>query len=309
MRSYSNTQVLQADSKASSPLDPSPSIAVISRGEPRTKIRPRFNTRTGRAYSTPSMKEAQTTLGWDIRFAMVGKEIDALSGFGVKMAFYTRTRQRRDIDNLIKLVLDAATGIVWQDDDQVSELSAVIWKSQSEPRTEITFYQTTPPLILICKHCGKQFRPGNSRREAQYCSIACVNDSHMHKSILNGASFSPCVTCGKRVYRNAEKTRAYSAHYCSPQCKRMAKTSEKVCRKCGVGFRSYTADKGLFCSVACSAAFFRDRKPIRPAASDGAHKMGQCSDCGGPATRRSKRCKACFVAFNARAPLTRGIQQ
>lgn len=40
----------------------------------------------------------------------------------VRIAFYFKTRRKRDLDNQNKLVLDALTGIVYADDSQVADL-------------------------------------------------------------------------------------------------------------------------------------------------------------------------------------------
>ena len=42
-----------------------------------------------------------------------------------------------DLDNLIKLVQDSLTGILWKDDAQVKRLVAERFHGQGTPRTEI----------------------------------------------------------------------------------------------------------------------------------------------------------------------------
>ena len=46
----------------------------------------------------------------------------------------------RDVDNLAKIVLDAATGVLWYDDGQVVRLTAakIIGRQDDEPRTILT---------------------------------------------------------------------------------------------------------------------------------------------------------------------------
>jgi Holliday junction resolvase RusA-like endonuclease len=40
----------------------------------------------------------------------------------VSVTFYFATKRRRDLDNQNKLILDALTGIAWDDDSQIAEL-------------------------------------------------------------------------------------------------------------------------------------------------------------------------------------------
>jgi len=46
----------------------------------------------------------------------------------------------KDIDNILKAVMDALNKIVWKDDKQVCKVSAIKWRAAGgeEPRTEIT---------------------------------------------------------------------------------------------------------------------------------------------------------------------------
>ena len=66
--------------------------------------------------------------GWDL-----GGE------FRVDAAFWVSDRRRRDIDNLLKLVLDALNkGVAWHDDFQVVEIHATRQSDLEHPRTEVT---------------------------------------------------------------------------------------------------------------------------------------------------------------------------
>ncbi len=42
-----------------------------------------------------------------------------------------------DIDNFIKLVLDAANKVLWADDAQVAALGATLVRGSERPRTEV----------------------------------------------------------------------------------------------------------------------------------------------------------------------------
>ena len=90
--------------------------------EPVSKARPRF-TRSGHVYTPKKTSDYEEYLGW--RFKEVIKDApDGDSLFGIRIVFCIKNRKRIDIDNLAKAVLDAANGIIWEDDRQVRELTA-----------------------------------------------------------------------------------------------------------------------------------------------------------------------------------------
>lgn len=97
-----------------------PAIAVCIPGEPVAKERPRMNRITGNVYTPKNTKAAEEAVGWALK--LCGARVDPTSRFGVYLTFRV-TNKRWDLDNGIKLVLDAANGIVWKDDSQVDELS------------------------------------------------------------------------------------------------------------------------------------------------------------------------------------------
>ena len=56
----------------------------------------------------------------------------------VSVILYFGTRRKSDIDNFNKLVLDALTGIVWNDDSQIEELRLLKRYDKARPRIEVT---------------------------------------------------------------------------------------------------------------------------------------------------------------------------
>lgn len=110
-------------------------VTVTVPGQPVSKQRPRFNTTTGRAATPQVTKAAEARVGWALREAF--PTVNRRSEFKVSLWFYSKDRRRRDIDNLTKLCLDAANGIVWQDDSQVVELHAWHVRGCLEPLTRI----------------------------------------------------------------------------------------------------------------------------------------------------------------------------
>lgn len=110
-------------------------------GEPTPKGRPRFSVIKGRAYAyTPEKtRAAEEAMRWHLRSAVTGQP-DNESAFHVRMVFAAKSK-RADADNFAKLVLDAANGIVWGDDRQVTRLIVDLYrvKSTAEAFTEIEF--------------------------------------------------------------------------------------------------------------------------------------------------------------------------
>jgi crossover junction endodeoxyribonuclease RusA len=88
-------------------------------GEPVSKERARI---TGRGTYTPvKTVAAEARIAWGFRQAAKGWKVDDTSEFIVGMSFFLSTRRRRDIDNMMKLVMDALNGVCWKDDSQVVE--------------------------------------------------------------------------------------------------------------------------------------------------------------------------------------------
>lgn len=67
--------------------------------------------------------------------------IDSL--FGLKAIFFRRGQRKADIDNLLKTVSDAATGIFWVNDSQVREQYGRVIYGSTDPRVEIEIYELT----------------------------------------------------------------------------------------------------------------------------------------------------------------------
>ena len=115
-------------------VPPGKAARLVLRGDPRTKGRPRFA--NGRAYTPKETTDAEKTIrdAW----RQTGEspfEFDVL----VDVSFFMATRRRKDLDNLVKLVLDALNGEAFADDSQVVEINArKIFSDKENARTELT---------------------------------------------------------------------------------------------------------------------------------------------------------------------------
>tara|TARA_B100000029_G_scaffold241014_2_gene238216 strand:+ start:7251 stop:7688 length:438 start_codon:yes stop_codon:yes gene_type:complete len=135
-------------------------LTVMIPGEPVSQGRPRFSTYGGfpRAYDPKKSKEGKQSVRFFVSKAMEEQGIDTLTGpimmqvqFGIKLPkSQERKRTPRpriwrvkkpDLDNLIKLVKDGCSGIVFLDDNQIVKVAAEkIQCAQGEaPFTKIRF--------------------------------------------------------------------------------------------------------------------------------------------------------------------------
>ncbi len=107
-------------------------------GEPTPKGRPRFSVVRGKVHTYTPAKTlaAEQEIQWRIRGQVQGPP--SKEQFHVALAFYCKSKTV-DIDNLVKLIFDAANGIVWVDDKQVASLHAVIHRGSTDPHTVVQF--------------------------------------------------------------------------------------------------------------------------------------------------------------------------
>lgn len=114
---------------------------IILEGEPkstqtiyRATCRGRFPT----TYMTPEGKSIKEAYQWQAKSQW--KKPPIATELGLTVTFYFRTKRRRDLDNQNKLVLDALTGIVYEDDSQIAALQLFRFYDDTNPRIEITPY-------------------------------------------------------------------------------------------------------------------------------------------------------------------------
>lgn len=120
-------------------------------GEPQPKQRPRVLTSispTGQKITrTITPKEtaaAEDAIRWTVRAEYPGLEPIAGDDIHVGLTFFLGPRRSKrdrqpDLDNLVKLALDAMIGLAFADDKQVTVLTATLQRDSDEPRTLITW--------------------------------------------------------------------------------------------------------------------------------------------------------------------------
>ncbi len=87
-----------------------------------------------RSFMPKRYVEYADALAWSIRKARRAAGPD-LGEFGVALVFDRATKRVADLDNCQKAFLDAATGVIWENDKQVSIVLAMIRRGRSDPAT------------------------------------------------------------------------------------------------------------------------------------------------------------------------------
>lgn len=182
---------------------------LIIEGEPKSKARPRMGNR-GTFYSPSEVEE--TALAWKIKSKRITKRLGRVA---VGVIFYRSGFQRMDVDNMLKLVLDAGTAAkLWDDDHQVTALLGVVEYDPEHPRTVIALGDHVTTFIkptFTCPRCGKDSplytSAGHRRvycsRECRYAAIKLIKN---HPGQGRGRKHQPpasCVDCGRILVKRS----------------------------------------------------------------------------------------------------------
>lgn len=259
-------------------------------GEPVSKARARFTHRGSKtfAFTPEKTRAAETAVAAAYRAAGGKLDPDVGATYGVKAIFSNGTRQRRDIDNMLKLILDGLNRVAWQDDNQVVEVSARkhYTPTRSDAKTEVWVYRVDSERAktAVCEECSKVYATYDSWVAAgrRFCSRDCSSAESRR------ARQRTCVTCGVEFLAG---NRRAAALYCSRQCHSADGRLKVSCDECGQSFERQRCHVKVrnYCSGPCVAAAHRRSARSRPA--------GTCESCGGPVTKKQyKRCRACRQA-------------
>lgn len=118
--------------------------AFVHVGAPIAKGRPRFSAQHKRTFTPARTVHAERDLVYAFRVAL-DRRATLLDTVAIVALFYLPTRRRVDADNLMKLVMDAATAAhVWKDDSQVIAQAALMELDTDRPRT----------VVALCPYFG-----------------------------------------------------------------------------------------------------------------------------------------------------------
>lgn len=97
-------------------------IDCVIPGRPVPKERPRVG--RGRTYTPQRTHAYEDVVAWTVKGAYPGLKVDADHDWRLAVTFVLGDRRKRDIDNLVKSVMDGLEGVVWANDNQVVVLRA-----------------------------------------------------------------------------------------------------------------------------------------------------------------------------------------
>lgn len=135
--------------------------------------------------------------------------VDFQSRFSLRCLFFRDSRQKIDCDNLLKAISDSATGIIWGDDAQVTEIYGKLILFAEQARVEVVIYRIDDPTPRPeCPTCGKPVKTYPSW-PVRYCSMACRNKPLRVTSI--------CRQCGES-FELPQSVAKVGKGFCSRRC-------------------------------------------------------------------------------------------
>lgn len=153
---------------------------------PKRKERPR-GLKGGGTYTPPATKAAEKVIARHFTDVMPGWEPEPDKTYGMLVELVTTEGSKVDLDNCLKLVMDALNKLMWLDDIQVGASFCYISRGRGEPRTEVDLFcwQHNGTLATSVCQCGKQYR---SKRGA--CDT-CLKERTAARQVLAIGSADP----------------------------------------------------------------------------------------------------------------------
>jgi Holliday junction resolvase RusA-like endonuclease len=111
-------------------------------GAPVPKERARWSPKHKRMFTPTRTRASEGDLLYAWRVAL-NRRLPLVDTCAIVAIFFVPTRRRKDVDNLMKLVMDAATRAgVWNDDSQVIAQASYLELDRDRPRT----------LVAVCPY-------------------------------------------------------------------------------------------------------------------------------------------------------------
>lgn len=112
-------------------------------GEPVAKERPRLG-KHGNTYTPSKTTNAETKIGWAFKQKARGWQADNTTAIALHITFIW-SGVDKDIDNMVKTVMDGLNGVAYKDDKQVIRLQ-VSKIEGTQPETVVTVFAIPPDL-------------------------------------------------------------------------------------------------------------------------------------------------------------------
>lgn len=90
-------------------------------------------------YMTPEGKAIKEDYAWQAKSQW--KLPMLAEPFGIRVYFFHGTKRKQDIDNYSKLMLDACSRIVWEDDNLIHEMHSFKRYDKENPRIELELFE------------------------------------------------------------------------------------------------------------------------------------------------------------------------
>jgi Holliday junction resolvase RusA-like endonuclease len=257
-------------------------------GEPVSKARARFTKQGSKsqAYTPEKTHVAEQTMAWHFRAAARAHKPEGEAAYGVAARFCSGTRQRRDVDNMMKLLLDGLNGVAWADDNQVVEISArKELVDRASAHTDVLVYKVgqVQRNLATCEYCANEYNTYESwAGQRRFCSAACFYAWSRERRERE------CEHCGTSFSPHAVEA---PPKYCSRTCANEARRATVACDHCGVTISKQRCFvRALnYCSAQCREAAARGR-----AAASRLRGRGTCMTCGGFTSKKNyKQCRGC----------------
>lgn len=219
-------------------------------GEPVSKARARFTGKGSkvRSYTPAKTMAAEERVAWEFKSAGGRFEPDPEATFAVSVTFHNGTRQRRDVDNMLKLILDGLNGVAWVDDTQVMEVTGrKRFTTKAEARTEVNVVRLgqMSRLTTKCAHCEKDFTTYDSHvGRVRFCSADCRTASR------ENARRRTCEHCEIEFLAHGK---SHPTRFCSRSCLSASGKTTIPCKVCGTDFEQYKSwtTQRPYCSDEC----------------------------------------------------------
>jgi len=180
-------------------------------GEPLSAERVKFS--KGSAYLPEKTRDYEDLIAWTVKGNYRG-ETTSSEIFGLRAIFCRSNRQRVDIDNLLKALMDGITKskVIWEDDSQLREISSSIFIADDKPRVEFIVYRCKDyNPRATCLNCGKELLNSYPSKQTKYCSRVCWSVSRKRVARV-------CEYCGETFIIAESKAKGHPNRFCSREC-------------------------------------------------------------------------------------------
>lgn len=114
-------------------------------GQPVPKARARVGVRG--SFTPVRTRNAEEAVAWAFKAAAKGHVPNPAARYGIRLIAVQTDRRRRDLDNVLKLVMDGLNGVAWVDDQQVASIHARKVLSTSDPHVQVTVFVVSPITV------------------------------------------------------------------------------------------------------------------------------------------------------------------